>query len=100
VKMNFGRWPVRRQAFEQIARRIEIHLVAELEVLLRAAGDERGEMEYDVDVGCDERAGELRIGEIADERPANSESTDRPPGLPHPALARGRVRNRCSPPRR
>src|SRR5688572_8473896 len=53
--------------FEQVARRIEVHLGAELEVLLGAARNQRGEMEYDVDVGRYQRAGELRISDVADE---------------------------------
>ena len=52
--------------FQQIARRVEVHLGAELEVLLRAAGDERSQMEYHVDFGCDERAREARVREVAD----------------------------------
>ncbi len=54
--------------FEQIARRIEIHLGAKLEVLLRAAGDERREMEYRAGLRRDERARELRISDVAGDR--------------------------------
>src|SRR5687768_9945067 len=59
-----------RQAarLEQVARRIEVHLGAELEVLLGAARNQRGEMEYDVDVGRYQRPGELRVGDISDHR--------------------------------
>src|SRR4051794_14929526 len=56
--------------FQQIARRVEVHLGAELEVLLRAARDERGKMEYGIDLRRDERARELRIGDVADHRVA------------------------------
>ena len=51
--------------FQQIACRVQIHFRAELEVLLRAAGDEGSEMEYDVDLGCNQRSRELRIGDVA-----------------------------------
>jgi hypothetical protein len=51
---------------EKVARGVEVHLGAEREVLLRPARDERSEMEYHADVGCDERPGERRIGEVAD----------------------------------
>src|ERR1700757_1302460 len=53
--------------FEQVARRIEIDLGAKLEVLLRAAGDERREVAYGVDRRCDERTRKLRIRDFADD---------------------------------
>src|SRR3954470_19779406 len=56
--------------FQQIARRVEIYFRAELEILLGAARDERGEMEYGVDFRRDERARELRIGDVAEHRVA------------------------------
>ena len=54
--------------FEQVARRVEVDLGAELEVLLGAAGYQRGEMEYRVDFGRNQGAGELRIGDVAEHR--------------------------------
>src|SRR5260370_32446732 len=57
--------PRETASLEQVARRIEVDLGAELEILFGAAGDERREMEYDADLGCDERARELRIGDVA-----------------------------------
>src|SRR5690349_24570182 len=60
--------PGEAAGFQQIARRVEVCFRAELEVLLGAAGDERGKMEYGVDCRCDERARELRVGDVADER--------------------------------
>src|SRR5258706_12750989 len=60
--------PGEAAGFQQIACRVEIHLRAELEVLLGAARDERGEMKYRVNFRCDERARELRVSDIADDR--------------------------------
>ena len=52
--------------FEQVARRVEVHLGAELEVLLGAARNQRREVEYRVDLRRYQGPGELRIGEVAD----------------------------------
>src|SRR4051812_22223876 len=54
--------------FEQVARGVQVHLCAELEVLLGTARDERREMEYRTNVGRDQRARELGIGDVADNR--------------------------------
>src|SRR3954469_6894889 len=61
-------WAMPREParFEQVAGRVEIDLGAELEVLLGAAGNQGSEMEYDADLRCHERAGELRIRDVAD----------------------------------
>ncbi len=60
--------PGEAAGFQQIACRVEIHFRAELEVLLGTARDERGEMKYRVDFRRDERASELRVSDIADDR--------------------------------
>jgi hypothetical protein len=60
--------PGEAAGLEQIARGVEVHLGAELEVLLRAAGDQRGEVEYGVDLRRYQRPGELRVGEVAKHR--------------------------------
>src|SRR4051812_2344546 len=54
-------------SFKEVACRVEIHLRAELEVLFRTARDQRGEMENDAHIGCDERTDKLRIGDVADD---------------------------------
>jgi hypothetical protein len=58
--------PCEAARFQKIACGIEVHLHAELEVLLGAAGDERGEMEHHADLGRDERARKRRIGQVAE----------------------------------
>ena len=58
--------PGEAAGFQQISRCVEVHLGTELEVLLGAAGHERRQMEYDLHFGCDERAGEAWVGEVAD----------------------------------
>src|SRR5262245_36741896 len=62
ANMNLGRWPA---GLEQVARRVQVDLGAEFEILLGAAGNQRSNVEYRADVRRDQRAGELRIGDVA-----------------------------------
>jgi hypothetical protein len=68
--------PGEAAGLEQVARRVQVHLGAELEVLLGTAGNERGEMEDNVDFRCYQRAREGRIRQIADEPGATLVSSD------------------------
>src|SRR5688500_2108064 len=58
--------PGQAAGLEQVARGVEVHLGAELEVLLRAARNQRCQMEYRPDLRRYQGAGELRIGEVAE----------------------------------
>src|SRR5688572_16733251 len=59
--------PGEAAGLDQVARGVEVHLGAELEVLLRAARHQRREMEYGVDLWRYQGAGELRVGDVADD---------------------------------